>query len=315
MDLTIWTSAHQNILLGPGVPNGGYSDLPGSSSWSSQSEHGTIQYQEVRLGPYIIRYSFFQFFKKVTLYFKMKSPQAGVRIATENRWHVALQGEDPVTVLKNQFVLFFPGSKGEKIVFEKDQQYRGIEILCKPSKMAALIHLFPGTEEFVLEGENISTYLQKKPMLAPEQALDMLKDGKDFGTVDRLMAFLDSILKRAEDIVGEMKPSAEEIIAIKRAERLIMKDFRVHYRIPEIANKVKLNEYRLKFIFRHVYKESIYQYQMTARMEKAKRLLQETKKSIEDIAKAIGYLYLTSFITAFRKHFGYTPRSIRRPEK
>jgi AraC family transcriptional activator of pyochelin receptor len=315
MDLTILTSTHQNLLLSPCVSSTGYSDIPGSSSWSSESEHGTIHYQEVRRGPYTIRYSFFQFFKKVTLYFKMVTPQAGVRIAMENRWNVALQGEDPVTVLKNQFVLFFPGSRGEKIVFEKDQQYRGIEILCDPEKMAELIRLFPGTEQFVMEGEKFSTYLQKKPILAPDQALDMLHDVKDLSTIDRLRAFLESILKRVKELVEEMMPTPGEIKAVKRAERLIMKDFRVHYRIPEIATKVKLNEYRLKFIFRHLYKDSIYQYQMIARMEKAKTLLQDTKKSMEAIAKAIGYLYLTSFITAFRKHYGYTPRSVRRQGK
>jgi AraC-like DNA-binding protein len=313
MDLTIKTSANQNLLLGPGVSTGAYYyDLPGSSIWSSVSEHGIIHYQEIKLGSFILRYSFFQLFKKIALYFKMENPQAGVRIAIENRWNVSLQGENSVRILKNHFILFFPGSKGEKIVFEKDQKYRGVEILCEPEKMAELMDVFPGMDEFVTEGEKYSTYL-RRPLLAPEQALDMLQENMDFTSLDRLIIFLNSILLRVEHMVEEMMPTPEEAKAVRMAEKLIMKDFRVHYRIPEIARKVNLNEYRLKYIFRYFYKESIYHYQMKARLEKAKKLLQETDKSMEAIAKAIGYLYLTSFITAFRKHFGYTPRSVRRP--
>jgi AraC-like DNA-binding protein len=315
MDLTIRTSTNQNLQLLSGVYTGAHNDLPGSSYWSSESEHGIIHYQEINLGTFTLRYSFFQFFKKITLYFKMEHPQAGVRISMQNRWDVALQGEDSVTVLKNQFILFFPGNKGEKIVFEKDQQYRGVEILCEREKMAELMNFFPGTAEFVTEGEKFSTYLQKKPLLAPDQALDMLQDNKEFTTVDRLMNFLNSILMRVEHMVEEMMPTAGEAKAVRKAQKLITKDFRVHYRIPEIASKVKLNEYRLKYIFRYLYKESIYQYQMTARLDRGKWLLQHTKKSMDEIAKAIGYLYLTSFITAFRKHFGYTPRSVKRPGK
>lgn len=315
MDLIIKTSTNQYLQLRPDVSTGIGNDLPGSSFWSSESEHGIIHYQEFRLGSFTLRFSFFQFFKKITLYFKMEHPKSGVRIALENRWNVALQGEDPVTVLKNQFIIFFPGNKGEKIVFEKDQQYRGVEVLCEREKMAELMHSFPGTDDFVTEGEKYSFYLQKKPLLAPEQALDMLQTNKEFTTVDRLITFLNYILIRVEHMVEEMMPTAKEIKAVRKAQKLIMKDFSVHYRIPEITNKVKLNEYRLKYIFRHLYKESIYQYQMNARLEKARLLLQQTNKTMDAIAKTIGYRYLTSFITEFHKHFGYTPRSVRRPGK
>jgi AraC-like DNA-binding protein len=315
MDLTIKTSANQNLLLRPGASAGAFYELPGSCIWSSISEHGIIHYQEIILGNFTLRYSFFQFFKKITLYFKMENPQAGVRIAIENRWNVALHGENSVTVLKNNFILFFPGNKGERIVFEKGQQYRGIEILCEPAKMIELMKVFPGTDEFLTEGEKYFTYLQKKPLLAPDQALDIILDNVEFTTIDRLSSFLTCILQKVEHMVDEMMPTTEEIKAVRRAEELIMKDFSVHYRIPEIARKVKLNEYRLKYVFRYIFKESIFKYQLIARLEKGKWLLQNTKKPLEAIAKAIGYLYLTSFITAFNKHFGYTPRSVRRPGK
>jgi AraC family transcriptional regulator, arabinose operon regulatory protein len=48
-------------------------------------------------------------------------------------------------------------------------------------------------------------------------------------------------------------------------------------------------------------------------MEKAKFLLQHTNMSMTEIAKACGYRYLTSFITTFRKFYGYTPRAVKRP--
>ena len=155
MDLTIKTSSNQNILLEPGVPSGVTFNLPGSRSYRSETENGSIYYEELSSGPFTFRYSIFHFIKKITLYLRQQKPYAGVRIAVENRWNVALNGEDPITVRQNHFVLFSPGNKGEKMVFEKNQQYRGIEILCDPEKMTELMNLYPGIAEFVGDGEEV----------------------------------------------------------------------------------------------------------------------------------------------------------------
>jgi AraC-like DNA-binding protein len=55
--------------------------------------------------------------------------------------------------------------------------------------------------------------------------------------------------------------------------------------IPSIANKVKLNDNRLKYVFSQVFKISIYQFLLGARMEKAKLMLQQTNATMKEIVK------------------------------
>ena len=90
-------------------------------------------------------------------------------------------GGDAVKLQQNQFVLFSPGVKGEKIVFEKGQEYHGVEVLCDPNKLRELMDLFTGIAEFVTDGEeNNNVFLQNRPLLAPHTALDIISGRPDF---------------------------------------------------------------------------------------------------------------------------------------
>lgn len=57
-----------------------------------------------------------------------------------------------------------------------------------------------------------------------------------------------------------------------------------------------------------------HQYLISLRMAEAKRMLEETRLSIEEIARKIGYSSLESFGFAFRSRFGYSPSSFRRKQ-
>jgi AraC-like DNA-binding protein len=312
MDLTISTSTNQNVLLLPSAGTDEHFKLPGSNTWFSESEYGKIYFQEKQAGPFTIRLSLLEFIKKITLYFRNHTPRAGVRIALENRWNVGLWGEDMVTLRENQFVLFSPGTKGEKMLFEKDQVYRGVEVLCDPAKLEDLMDLFPGMAEYVGDGEDNPIFLQKKPVWVPDRALDMLDELIEIDKEDNLFLMINFLLMQVEHVLGERLPTIEEIEAANKAGKLILEDITVHQRIPTIATRVNLNENRLKYVFRHVFKTSIYQYLLGARMSKAKFLLQHSNASMAEIAKACGYRYLTNFLTAFHRFYGYTPKSVRR---
>src|SRR4029079_7529301 len=141
----------------------------------------------------------------------------------------------------------------------------------------------------------------------------MIKVRVGFAKDDNLFLLMNFLLMQVEHVMEEKLPTLEEIEAVDQAEKLIVKDIRQHHRVSTIANKVKLNENRLKYVFRHVFKSSIYQYLLGARMEQAKFLLQHTNVPMVEIAKVCGYRFLTSFITTFRKFFGYPPSTIKRP--
>jgi AraC-like DNA-binding protein len=325
MDLTIQTSASEILPLRPAVPSGWLSDLkiPGSNAWSAEGDFGTIFLEEFRSGPFIIRFTFFRFLRKMTLYMSTQTPSVCTRIATKSNWRFGLGAGGSIRLREGQFALFRSnGTVAEKITFEKGKEYRSFEAICPPGKLDGLINLFPTLKEFLGNEKLKPTFLVKRPSWVGPEAMDIVRDIpdcpfdaslRDFymeNRLEQLFFLLLALALKADP--EETEPAEEEISAARAAERLILTDIKLHYTIPAIARKVHLNEFRLKYVFKRIYKTGIFEFLLNARMVEAKKLLTQTDKPIKEIASLTGYQRLTSFITAFRKHFKYTPGSVRR---
>lgn len=132
------------------------------------------------------------------------------------------------------------------------------------------------------------------------------------GTHPVLHTAIDETLTLCPVASLNIPPRKNEVNAVWTVEEIIMSDIKQHYTIPVIARKVGLNEVRLKYVFKYIFKTGIFEYLLQARMLEAKKLLVYTDKPIKEIASLTGYQRTTSFITAFRKYFGYTPGAVKR---
>jgi AraC-like DNA-binding protein len=323
MDLTIQTSANDELLLRPGIPDGvDAMRIPGSDAWYFSDENGTILFEEIKTGPFTIRFTFFQFFKKMVLHCRMDRPPFGARIALKNKWQFKPGDSSEIKLGENQYALYHAGTMGEKMVFEKGKEYRSFDAWCAPDEMNGLLALFPALAERISNINGSHGFILRHPIQTPHEALDIMRDIpecpfedslRDYYLENRLDELLFLLLALAlKEGPKEIEPVDEEIKAAHAAEKMIMTDITKHHSIPAIARKVHLNEFRLKYVFKHIFKTGIFEYLLNARMQEAKRLLSHTDKPIKEIASLTGYQRLTSFITAFRKHFGYTPGSVRR---
>lgn len=81
--------------------------------------------------------------------------------------------------------------------------------------------------------------------------------------------------------------------------------------ISELAKTLSWNETQLMRVFRQAVGTTVHNYLHRERMEKACDLLANTEMTITQIAMSLGYEYSSNFTTAFRKHFGVTPRQVR----
>ncbi len=63
--------------------------------------------------------------------------------------------------------------------------------------------------------------------------------------------------------------------------------------------------------FKQLFGQTVFEYTQHLRMEMAKNLLESSEQSITDIAFEVGYEYSSNFATAFRRHFGISPRAAR----
>lgn len=82
--------------------------------------------------------------------------------------------------------------------------------------------------------------------------------------------------------------------------------------IGAIAREACLSPYHLIRVFGAVVGETPMQYLQRIRMDAARRLLVDMKRSVSETAAAVGYSNRSAFYRAFRKHFGISPSSLAR---
>lgn len=100
---------------------------------------------------------------------------------------------------------------------------------------------------------------------------------------------------------------AQDIEKIYYARTLIEQNISSPYTLVELAHEVGLNDFKLKKGFKEVFNTTVFGYLHDLRMQKAKHLLLDQKRTIAEVADYCGYEYVQHFITAFRKKFGITP--------
>lgn len=102
-----------------------------------------------------------------------------------------------------------------------------------------------------------------------------------------------------------------DIDAIQHAKDIISQDYE-HTTIPALALAVGINQTKLKAGFKALFGQTIFEFLTCIRMEKAQFLLLSSSLPIAEIGSYIGYTYPQHFITAFKRHFGYTPGELRK---
>lgn len=117
-------------------------------------------------------------------------------------------------------------------------------------------------------------------------------------------------------ITSLKKDNRQDALAIHfdkvfQAKKLIEANINVSYTIPELAKRVGTNEQYLKKYFKSYVGKTIAQFAKDVKMDYAKDLLASGKYKITEIAKLVGYRHSTHFTTAFKKHFGFIPNSLR----
>jgi AraC-like DNA-binding protein len=323
MDLCIRTTANEVIPLESGFPAGSsVHGIAESDKWHAQGGFGTILVEVFNVGPCTIRLFTIRTVKKLSLTISTVAPAICARIATGSSWHFSLGGTHEIKMLEGQYTLYRLNGSKEKIIFEKGREYRSFDVIYPVSKFEGVQQIFPGIEEYIDTSRDGSMFYLKKPGRVSAEIMDVVRGIPECPYGDTLREFY---LKNKLDLLiflmltlafknepEEDEPTAKEIEAAEAAKKIILSDITIHHSIPEIARQVKLNEFRLKYVFRYIYKTGVFEYLLQARMEAAKRMLVQTDFSIKEIAERTGYQSQSSFIGAFRKHFGYTPGSVRR---
>ncbi|MDQ0896557.1 AraC family transcriptional regulator [Paenibacillus sp. V4I7] len=147
-------------------------------------------------------------------------------------------------------------------------------------------------------------------------ALPQLNDAiEQFDTIEELYAEWFHLL---EEVSQRMAGIRED-----RSTHAVMNQIRTyvetHYADPELSltslsEQFQLHASHVSRAFKEEFGEKFVDYLVKIRMEQAKKLLQSSRDSVQDIGSKVGYTHAISFIRAFKKYTGVTPGDYRKQE-
>jgi AraC-like DNA-binding protein len=101
------------------------------------------------------------------------------------------------------------------------------------------------------------------------------------------------------------------------------KDFRIQkiaqllnqdplHSLPELAHNTQISASRLSHLFKDEIGINVKDYRQECRLRLAAEILVSTGMPIKAIAYLVGYGHCSSFVRAFKNHFGMSPAAYRR---
>jgi AraC-like DNA-binding protein len=106
-----------------------------------------------------------------------------------------------------------------------------------------------------------------------------------------------------------------DIPFIMDAQKILEEDPARQLTITALALEVGINSFKLRIGFKEIFKQTIHQYRLDLRLDKAKQLLDETDLTIAEIAYKVGFDSRDGFARCFRKRFKASPREWRKEQE
>jgi AraC-like DNA-binding protein len=105
--------------------------------------------------------------------------------------------------------------------------------------------------------------------------------------------------------------SQRELGSLAAARKLLAEQLAPVPSLQGVARSVGLSERALTRAFRAVYGETVFDFSLRCRMQRAMSLLRDRRWSVDRVSEAVGYAHPTSFATAFRRQFGLRPTDVK----
>ena len=297
--------------------------LPAANFFSSVNDIGQVLVQELRSDHYILRYNIFRFIEKISLHSKVVKQGLHTRFMLKNNVQHYVKDAQRIDLREGQYTMIWSSQAESLSRFEKNTEYKTLDIFYSPSILQQLASYFPELETVISMEPGHPLLLADTRRIAPAMK-DIIREIMEcsfdpaisqFYFDCKVREFLYLLLNDTynNDLSASLRLSSFDTEAIQEARRILLQDIsKKPMTIPELSKKVSVNEFKLKKGFRELFGTSIFECLTEARMEKARELLLSTDLPIKAICIHAGYARITNFITAFRRRYGYTPGSLRR---
>lgn len=207
------------------------------------------------------------------------------------------------------------------------EQEQSVTLLCSPAFLADILHgmeaELPAVLTEYLQGKPADFYHVSLPLRADmSTAVSALLQCELTGGLRRMYAESRAIelLFHAIQALMDAEAGADrpdrgltelDIDRLHNTREILQQEFVAPPTIEVLGRRVGMNEAKLMRSFKQLFGQTIFDFAQHLRMGKAKELLETTDRSITEIAFDVGYEYSSNFATAFKRHYGITPRAAR----
>jgi len=277
--------------------------------------------QEIITELYTLRLNVFRFLETLTIDSVSNKEGIHSRILLKGNLRHKVKGTGRIYLREGEFTMLWADSANCNCRFEKDTEYKTLDIFYSPALFQQLVIYFPELKD--LQNEGHVKRLIKNPCYTTPAMRDIIREILecpfdettrqfyfDLKVREYLFVMLEHIYKRTP---SRYHFTPYETACIIKAHKILLEDLSkkpLSFRM--LSKAVAINEFKLKAGFKQLFGLSVFDCLQEARMQKARELLLSTNKPLKQICVLTGYPRMTNFITAFRKRFGYTPGSLRR---
>jgi len=296
--------------------------LPGSDASTLANEHLKLLIQEISAGDSKVFYSVYLVNKKATVRVRDDTIYLRAYLSLQHDRPMEIAGLGKMLIKEGQFNLIYSPQFELVDQFDGVREYVTLGIQYDMAVLEEWAPYFPQLAAFL---ENVKNGQPASLLPRPEWVTKEMQDIiyrllhvslEDPTTQKYFTLLVNTLLFHLLYQAVQQQPASNynhyEIDSIQAARDMIRKNIRYHFVIREIAQKVGMNEFKLKNGFRELFGNGVYEYLRSERMQTARQLLNESGRSIKEIASLTGYRSVNSFIKAFKKMFGVTPGDFRK---
>lgn len=211
--------------------------------------------------------------------------------------------------------------------FLAGEREQSVTLICSPEFLAGTLHdmedSLPRVIVDYLTGKPADFYHVSMPLRADmASAINALLQCELKGPLRRLHGeakALELLLLGVQALIdaesgadrADRGLTRHDLDCLYKARQILERDFIEPPTIAALGHDVGMNEAKLMRCFKQLFGQTIFDFAQHLRMECAKELLESTDCSITEIAFDVGYEYSSNFATAFKRHYGITPRAAR----
>jgi len=107
-----------------------------------------------------------------------------------------------------------------------------------------------------------------------------------------------------------VRVSGQRDFRIQRAVQVLQND--PSRTVPELADNFQISASRLSHLFKDDIGVNLKHYRLDCRLQMAAEMLLSTDRPVKEIAYSAGYRHCSSFVRAFKTHFGLSPACYRK---